>query len=421
MTRRQTARRALFCALTIALAACATQTPPIPTSTLAPAPAPKPPAPVAAPTPVVGTPALPDPVKPMPLAEARAEFVRDTASRYGVDPAYIESVLAKAQIREGIVAAMARPAEAKPWRDYRPIFITQARIDGGQAFLAEHRAQLARVEAATGVPAEIIVSIIGVETSFGKNTGKYSVVDALYTLAFAYPRTGDPAKADRENRREAFFRGELAQLFALGKEERIDITTLTGSYAGAMGWGQFMPSSYREFAVDGNADGKRNLFTDLDDVFFSVANYFVKKGGWVRGGPVTVRANRDATAQDFVPESMDPVYSLSDLAARGYRPLGTVAPTETATLLNLDGVNGPEYWLGFRNFYAITRYNISKHYAMAVYQLAEAIAGRENPLATDIATPPAAPAQPAGNVPGGNAASGNAPAGDARAIKAPQA
>lgn len=400
----------------IALAACATQTPPIPSSALAAAPASKPPAPVAAPTPVVGTPALPDPVKPMPLAQARAEFVRDTASRYGVDPVYIESVLAKAQIREGIVAAMSRPAEAKPWRDYRPIFITQARIDGGQAFLAEHRAQLARVEAATGVPAEIIVSIIGVETSFGKNTGKYSVVDALYTLAFAYPRSGDPAKADRENRREAFFRGELAQLFALGKEEQIDITTLIGSYAGAMGWGQFMPSSYREFAVDGNADGKRNLFTDLDDVFFSVANYFVKKGGWVRGGPVTVRANRDATAQDFVPDSMDPVYSLSDLAARGYRPLGTVAPTETATLLNLDGVNGPEYWLGFRNFYAITRYNISKHYAMAVYQLAEAIAGRENPLATDIATPPAALAQPA--APAGNAAAGKAPAANAPAAKA---
>lgn len=398
----------------IALAACATQTPPIPTSALAAATAPKPPAPAAAPTPVVGTPALPDPVKPMPLAQARAEFVRDTASRYGVDPVYIESVLAKAQIREGIVAAMSRPAEAKPWRDYRPIFITQARIDGGQAFLAEHRAQLARVEAATGVPAEIIVSIIGVETSFGKNTGKYSVVDALYTLAFAYPRSGDPTKADRENRREAFFRGELAQLFALGKEEQIDITTLIGSYAGAMGWGQFMPSSYREFAVDGNADGKRNLFTDLDDVFFSVANYFVKKGGWVRGGPVTVRANRDATAQDFVPDSMDPVYSLSDLAARGYRPLGTVAPTETATLLNLDGVNGPEYWLGFRNFYAITRYNISKHYAMAVYQLAEAIAGRENPLATDIVAPPAALAQPA-------APAVHAPVIKAPAAKAPQA
>jgi len=396
MTRRHTARCALFGALTLALAACATQTPsvsPIATAQAAAA-TPALPPPVKPATAVVGTPALPPPVVQMPIEQARAQFVRDTASQYGVDPAYIESVLAKAQIKDGIIAAMSRPAEAKPWRDYRPIFITQARIDGGKAFLAEHRAQLDRVQAQTGVPAEIIVAIVGVETSFGKNTGKYNVVDALYTLAFAYPRTGDPTKLDRENRREAFFRGELAQLFALGKEEKIDITTLTGSYAGAMGWGQFMPSSYREFAVDGDGDGKRDLFTDLDDVFFSVANYFVKKGGWVRGGPVVARVNRDATAADFVPENMDPVYSLSDLAARGYRPLTPVAPAETATLLNLDGVNGPEYWLGFRNFYAITRYNISKHYGMAVYQLAEAIAGRENPLAApvNVSSPAVAPA-----------------------------
>lgn len=392
----------------LALAACATQTPSVslvaaaeaaqaaeaaaPSSPQAP-PA-RLPAPAKAATPVVGTPALPEPVVPMPLEQARAQFVANTAAQYGLEPAYIESVLAKAQIRDSIVAAMSRPAEAKPWRDYRPIFITQARIDGGKAFLAEHRAQLAKVEAATGVPAEIIVAIVGVETSFGKNTGKYSVVDALYTLAFAYPRSGDPAKADRENRREAFFRGELGQLFALGKEEGIDIATLTGSYAGAMGWGQFMPSSYREFAVDGDGDGKRNLFTDLDDVFASVANYFVKKGGWVRGGPVVARASRDAGAQDFVPDNMDPVYSLPDLAARGYRPLAPVAAGETATLLNLDGVAGPEYWFGFRNFYAITRYNISKHYGMAVYQLAEAIAGRENPMAATRAPAPAAAAAP---------------------------
>ncbi|MHB8911769.1 MAG: lytic murein transglycosylase, partial [Lysobacter sp.] len=177
-------------------------------------------------------------------------------------------------------------------------------------------------------------------------------------------------------------RGELAQLFALGKETGFDITTLTGSYAGAMGWGQFMPSSYREFAVDGDGDGKRDLFTNLDDVFASVANYFVHKGGWVRGGPVVVRATRAPSAADFEVDALEPNYTLTDLAARGYRPVGPVAPTETAVLLNLDGVAGKEHWLGFRNFYAITRYNISKHYAMAVFQLAEAIAGRENPLVT---------------------------------------
>lgn len=396
MTRRHNARRALSCALLLALAACATQTPtisPLTPAQAAPAPA-QPATPVAAakpPLPVAGTPPLPEPVVPMPLEQARAQFVRDTAAKYGLNEADIQAVLDRAQIREGIIAAMSRPAEAKPWSDYRPIFITQSRIDGGRAFLAEHRAQLARVQQATGVPAEIIVSIIGVETSFGANTGKYPVIDALYTLAFAYPRSGDPAKADRENRREAFFRGELGQLFALGKEENLDITTLTGSYAGAMGWGQFMPSSYREFAADGDGDGKRNLFNDLDDIFASVANYFVKKGGWVRGGPIVMRANRDANAQAPTPETLEPNTPLGDLAALGFRPLGEVAPNETATVLKLDGVSGPEYWLGFRNFYAITRYNISKHYAMAVYQLAEAIAGRENPLATQT-TPSAAPA-----------------------------
>lgn len=395
MSRSHLARRAFIGALTLVLAACVTQAPPPTSSTpIAAATAPKPITP--------GTNPLPDPVVPMPLAQARALFVRDTATRYGIDPVHIETVLSRAQIRDGIIAAMSRPAEAKPWRDYRPIFITQARIDGGRAFLAEHREKLARVEARTGVPAEIIVSIIGVETSFGANTGNYPVIDALYTLAFAYPRTGDPAKADRENRREAFFRGELAQLFALGKETGLDISTLTGSYAGAMGLGQFMPSSYREFAVDGDGDGRRDLFTNLDDVFASIANYFVHKGGWVRGGPVAVRAARAPGAADFEVDALEPNYTLADLAARGYRPVTAVASTETAVLLNLDrvtldGVAGKEHWLGFRNFYAITRYNISKHYAMAVYQLAEAIAGREAlPSTSPPVTAPIAPITSAG-------------------------
>ncbi len=368
MTRRHYTRSAVISALLFALAGCATQ---------ASAPAPQTSTPTAPAKPVPGTPALPEPVVRQPLEIARAAFVRDTAAQYGIDPAYIESVLAKAEIRDSIIAAMSKPAEAKPWRDYRPIFITQSRVDGGRAFLAEHRDELARAEAKYGVPAQVIVSIIGVETNYGRNTGSYPVLDALYTLAFAYPRSGDPAKLDRENRREAFFRGELGQLFALGKETGLDITTLKGSYAGAMGWGQFMPSSYREFAVDGNGDGKRDLFNDLDDVFASIANYFVQKGGWVRGGPVTVRANAAANAQPIDPETLDPSFTMDDLATRGFRPLEPVAPPQqNATVVMLDGTAGPEYWFGFRNFYAITRYNISKHYAMAVYQLSEAIAGR---------------------------------------------
>ena len=382
--------------LSLALGACATPAPPTPApsadeaskaSETTPGPTP---VPTRQRPPVPGTNPLPDPLPAMPLEQAKAAFVRDTAAKYGVDAGYIESVLANAEMRDSIITAMSRPAEAKPWRDYRPIFISQARIDGGQAFLARHRDALARVEARTGVPAEIIVAIIGVETSYGANTGSYPVVDALYTLAFAYPRTGDPAKADRENRREAFFRGELAQLFALGKEQRLDVTTLKGSYAGAMGWGQFMPSSYREFAADGNGDGRIDLFNSTDDVFASIANYFVEKGGWTRGGPITVRAMRAPDARDFEPEGLYPDMTVAQLGGMGYRPMAaSIAADEPALLINLDGVSGREHWLGFDNFYAITRYNISKHYAMAVYQLSEAIAGRENPLG-ETAAPAAA-------------------------------
>ena len=382
--------------LSLALGACATPAPPTPAPSADEASQASEtttePTPVATRKrpPVPGTNPLPDPLPAMPLEQAKAAFVRDTAAKYGVDAGYIESVLANAEMRESIIKAMSRPAEAKPWRDYRPIFISQARIDGGQAFMARHRDALARVESRTGVPAEIIVAIIGVETSYGANTGSYPVIDALYTLAFAYPRTGDPAKTDRENRREAFFRGELAQLFALGNEQRLDVTTLKGSYAGAMGWGQFMPSSYREFAADGNGDGRIDLFNSTDDVFASIANYFVEKGGWTRGGPVTVRAMRAPDARDFEPEGLYPDMTVAQLGGMGYRPMAaSIAPDEPALLINLDGVSGREHWLGFDNFYAITRYNISKHYAMAVYQLSEAIAGRENPLA-DTAAPAAA-------------------------------
>lgn len=321
----------------------------------------------------------PTPRPRLPLPQARAEFVRETASTYGIDPARIESVLANAQIRDSIVKAMSRPAEAKPWRDYRPIFLTDARISGGRAFMAANRDRLMAAQARYGVPAEIITAIIGVETSYGGNTGSYPVVDALYTLAFAYPRTGDPAKAARENQRETFFRSELAQLFALERETGLDITTLKGSYAGAMGMGQFMPSSYRDYAVDGNGDGDRDLFNDLDDVTASIANYFVKKGGWERGGPVAVRAAFDASKPAFEPESLDPVHTVAQLQARGYRPLQPVPATQPATVIRLDGTDGPEYWIVFRNFQAITRYNTSRLYAMAVYQLAEAIAGRPIP------------------------------------------
>lgn len=319
---------------------------------------------------------------PVPLATARANFVRDTAARYSIDPAHIETVLGQAQVRQPIIAAMARPAErVKPWNEYRPMFISNARIEGGRRFLAQHREELMRVQERTGVPAEVIVAIIGVETSYGSNTGSHRVLDALYTLAFHYPRSGDPAKLEREVRRELFFRDELARLFVLARDERLDITALKGSYAGAMGMGQFMPSSYLDFAVDGDGDGRRDLFTSYDDVFASIANYFVKKGGWVRGGQVAVPATLAAGNEPFNPTEWAPTWSLEELARRGYQPTAPVQPGATATPVTLEASTGKQYWLGFQNYYAITRYNLSKMYAMAVFQLSQAIAGKELPPA----------------------------------------
>ncbi len=377
-------RRALPCLFVLGLASCATPQAPSPAAagdTPQPAPA------VPAETSVERVAEVPpEALQPVDFPTARAQFVRDTAAKYGIAPAEIEATLAKAQFLDSVVAAMSRPAErVKPWSEYRTGFLTPARIQGGQKFMAQHRDELARTEQQYGVPAEVIVSIIGVETNYGGFTGRHKVLDALYTLAFRYPRSGDPARAAYEYRREQFFRDELAQLFALGREEKLDIASLTGSYAGAMGMGQFMPSSYREFAVDGDGDGRRDLFGSLPDVFASIANYFRKKGGerggWVPGGAVVARAQLQDGYPEFTPETWTPDYTLAQLAEKGYRPLEPVAPDATATLVSLEGADGKQYWLGFQNYYAITRYNNSKMYAMAVHQLSQAIAGRPVPPA----------------------------------------
>ncbi len=304
----------------------------------------------------------------------RAAFVAETAQKYGLDPAQINAWLDRSNHRQSIVDAMSRPAESvKTWKQYRPIFIVERRITEGRAFLARHRDQLAKVEADTGVPAEIIVAIIGVETSYGGNTGSFPVLDALYTLAFFYPVSGKPDQVEREAMRTKFFRDELAQVMLLAKEEKLDLAAMKGSYAGAMGYGQFMPSSYRAYARDGDADGRRDLFGSLPDVFASVANYFVAHG-WQKGEPVVALATRDPGAAPFKPETLEAKYSLVELGEKGYRPAVAQDHNLASTLLTFEGNDGVEHWLGFRNFYAITRYNRSPMYAMAVYQLSREIA-----------------------------------------------
>lgn len=315
---------------------------------------------------------------PPPLQAVLDDFAQQTAKTYHLDADQILATLAQAHYRQSIVNAMSRPAEAvKTWKQYRPIFVTRARIAAGRAFFAAHRKELLKVQDATGVPAELVCAIIGVETGYGGNTGSYRVLDALYTLAFWYPRSGDPAKAQKEDDRQAFFRDQLAQLFALANEQRFTVTGLTGSYAGAMGWGQFMPSSYRQYAVDGDGDGHIDLFGgSMPDLFASVANYFVANG-WQKGEPVAVPAVHDPATIAFAPDDFTPKYSLADLEAKGYKPVVSLGRPMMGSLLTLDGANGTEDWIVFGNFYSITRYNRSPMYAMAVYQLAEAIAGKD--------------------------------------------
>jgi len=313
----------------------------------------------------------------MPAPPELPAFAQQVAKTYGLDLREVQATLAQAQYRQSTVDAMSRPAEAKPWKDYRPIFVTGKRIVAGRAFLASYRKQLAKAEADTGVPAELIVAIIGVETGYGGNTGSYRALDALYTLAFWYPRSGDPSKAQHENDRQAFFRDQLAQLFALAKEQHVAVTSLTGSYAGAMGWGQFMPSSYRTYAKDADGDGRADLFGgSMPDLFASVANYFAAYG-WRRGEPVAVPAVHASSTSVFVADSTEPKYDLAALGHFGYRPQRALGRDLPVTLLSLAGANGEEDWITFNNFYVITRYNKSPLYAMSVFQLAEAIAGRE--------------------------------------------
>lgn len=301
------------------------------------------------------------------VAAAEQQFAQALARDHGLNQTDVLATLAKARYQQTIIDAITRPAEAKPWKDYRPIFVTERRITDGAAFYRANAALLKRTETEFGVPAELIVTILGVETNYGRVTGRYHVLDALTTLAFYYPP------------RQDFFRGELAQLFTLRSPSfPYAPEELMGSYAGAMGWGQFMPSSIAHFARDGDGDGKVDLWNSLPDVCASVANYFVAHG-WQKSGPVALRASVAATARPLAPAGLEPVYPLQQLNEWGYttevKPDSIKPdPMTPATLITLEGADGPEVWITFENFYAISRYNKSPLYSLAVYQLSQAIA-----------------------------------------------
>ncbi len=292
----------------------------------------------------------------------QSELVREVARDTGKDPQALNALLDGATKQQAILDAISRPAESKPWKAYRPIFMTPARIDGGVAFYQAHRALLDRVAGEYGVAPQYIVAIIGVETSYGRVVGSYKVLDALVTLAFYYPP------------RAKFFREQLKTLLELPDSKLAGpLDTLVGSYAGAQGWGQFMPSSIRDFAVDEDRDGRIDLHDSAEDIVASVANY-LHAHGWESNALVAARAQPDAKAQVVDVKDATPTWPLEQFAAWGYAPLQRLDPGRLASLQKLDGANGPEYWFTFQNFYVITRYNRSPLYAMAVDQLAQAIA-----------------------------------------------
>ncbi len=294
------------------------------------------------------------------------EFAAKAAAEHELDQEKVLLLLQDARFKQSIVDAISRPAEAKPWYDYRPIFITDKRIKGGIEFWKENEKLIAQASEQFGVDPQFIVAIIGVETLYGRITGSYRVLDALTTLSFYYPDTG--------NDRSAFFSSELMNFFMLGDEERISLDDVTGSYAGAMGLGQFMPSSYREYAVDLDGDGRRDLWSSMDDVIGSVANY-LHRHGWEYGEPITYRAMvAEGADMELVSRRDFKVkMTVDELAAGGFESTEPVSGDILAAVARLEEEEGDSYWLTFKNFYVITRYNRSPLYAMAVFELSEAI------------------------------------------------
>lgn len=293
--------------------------------------------------------------------EAQA-FIERMVQEHALPRADIEAVLMAAERQQAILDAIARPAErTRPWHEYRRIFLTEERIQQGVAFAREQKDALIRAEQVHGVPPQYILAILGVETFYGRYAGRYRVIDALTTLAFDYPP------------RAAFFASELEHYLLLVREQGFDPLALQGSYAGAMGYGQFISSSYRHYAVDFDGDGVADILGNPVDAIGSIANYFAQHG-WRRGEKVVVPAERiSSNIDDAWGERLKPWLPVAELANAGLRSTVELNDDHRVAPLKLAGERGSEYWLALNNFYVISRYNHSKMYAMAVHQLAQAI------------------------------------------------
>ena len=290
------------------------------------------------------------------------EFIDEMVAEHHFTRPELERVFAKAERSQRAIDLISRPAEGTlEWKDYRKIFITSERITKGVDFWEENAATLAAAEKKWGVPAHIIVAIIGVETYYGRQTGGFRVLDALTTLGFDYQPRG------------AFFRKELKNFLVLAREQKLNIEDLTGSYAGAMGIPQFMPSSYRAYAVDNSGDDQANIWFSDEDAIGSVANY-LRKHGWQYGKGIAVRSRVIGSGADkMLSDGLKPSRRLGDVQQSGWQVASHGSDDLKVLPMKHEGSTGAEYWLGLHNFYVITRYNRSQMYALAVYQLAKAV------------------------------------------------
>jgi len=291
-------------------------------------------------------------------------FVADMVEKHGFSRDELDRVFSVARPQRSILRAMLAPAESqqRSWQAYRTIFLTPERIQAGVRFREANDEALARAAALYGVPAEIIVAIIGVETAYGRNTGNYRVIDALSTLAFDFPKRAD------------FFRNELEQYLLYAREEGFEATGLRGSYAGAFGIPQFMPGTYRRFAVDFDGDGRRDLSHSAADAVGSVAN-FLKEHGWQAGQPIAVPAQVSGEGYHALIEAgVKPTLPVEQLGELGIAVAEPLPSSALCTLIELQSSGqSPEYRVGLENFYVLTRYNRSSLYALAVQELALAV------------------------------------------------
>ena len=295
----------------------------------------------------------------------KSSLMDELINDHGFDEQYIRAIFKDIKFMPELIDAISRPAEkTKTWDEYRGIFLTPKRIAAGVLFANQHKDLINRVEKETGVPAKILLGILGVETSFGNIQGRYKVINSLYTLAVGYPP------------RSRFFREELINLFYLCREQDLSITEIKGSYAGAMGAPQFIASSYRAYAVDGDGDGKINLFESWEDILMSIGNY-LKENGWEESKNIINRIQIDnKQMEELASKTVTPKSTVADLTAAGIQLNPSLELTEKAQVIYLEGLNSDEEAvIGLHNFYVITTYNRNVMYALAVLELGESIEG----------------------------------------------